>query len=193
MLSVKHGNERVLIFDVDKSWISCNNADGFVLENCVRTNVDDDEVSFFDSDGCWAPKIKDQELDSSKTFKFNMLTKEKHFPDDITYPTCPEVSNWNVNNISSHILSWKMSLLKNSNPFWFFKGNQQPLDLDNPTINITLDMFVNRKYYFEHQVIIRSFRRTLFEGLLINGTVTGKISVCFTDLGKLKLFIVVRF
>ena len=110
IISFKHGKgERVFLLDDDKLWISCNNSDGFVLENCIWTN---DAVSFIDLEGCLSPQIKEQLIDGSRTFRFNMLTKEKHFTDDPSYPNCREGSNWNTNNILNHILSWKMSLYK---------------------------------------------------------------------------------
>jgi len=104
--------------------------------------------------------------------KFCPVTKKLlHFEDQENFQNCHQV--WKTTNIRDKVLDWKAHLLKNPDPFWYKESDFSPLDLDNPELDITIPMFVDREAYTNKKVIIKSLRRTLFEGVIVNGTIKG--------------------
>jgi hypothetical protein len=58
-------------------------------------------------------------------------------------------------------------------PFWHHGSQWDPLDPENPELDITLPLFVNRPVYMAREITIQTHNVTLFKGLMVNGTIKG--------------------
>ncbi len=152
--------------------ISCDQSETLFLLNCFQL-----EESIFIVDGCHI-SIDHERLEESlsraqKPFKFNSISKEKHFNRDPMYPNCnPE---WNKVEIRNSLSSWKSSLSTFYFPFWFHNSSSEPLDKFEPKIRITLPFFYNRRGYLESEVSIGTKKRVFLKGLLVNGVIEGSV------------------
>ena len=80
-------------------------------------------------------------------------------------------------NCSDSLSSW-MKNAKDPNQFWYhFSENNQPLDLENPEVEIEIGYLKGRNDWSDRNVFIESNvgHVTLFRGKLINGKSKGKV------------------
>lgn len=153
--------------------MSCLQFDGIVFTNCTNQHEDiliaDEECKFqinekyINNLDCGVKSKKD-------TFSFQVKTKQKSI---LAQNINCNHQNWSNVNIRKEILEWKSALMRNPDPFWFQEDNFSPFDLDNLELDISIPSFVNREVYNNQKVQIKSHRKTLFTGLIINGTIKG--------------------
>ena len=62
-----------------------------------------------------------------------------------------------------------------SNPFWAHQLNEEPLDSKEPMIDITLLPFVGRFGHKNHQVVLTSSDKILYQGTMENGRLKGAV------------------
>lgn len=62
-----------------------------------------------------------------------------------------------------------------NNPFWAFPLNGEPLDSKEPMIDITLLPFVGRLGHKNHQVVLTSSDKVLYQGTMKNGRIRGVV------------------
>ena len=150
--------------------ISCDQSETLFLKNCFQL-----EESIFIVDGCHI-RIDDEILEESlsrtqKQFKYNSISKQKHFNEGLLYPNCN--SEWNKVEIRKSLSSWILSLSTFYFPFWFHNSSSEPLDKLEPKLRITLPFFNNRRGYLKSKVSIGTKKRVFLKGLLVNGTIEG--------------------
>jgi hypothetical protein len=82
---------------------------------------------------------------SRKHFRFNLKTHEKIAPDHPPFPECKPSGSWNTENIAESVKKWRKFLARDFEFHWHTENdNREPFDLSNPTIDITLNDFLNR-------------------------------------------------
>jgi hypothetical protein len=82
-----------------------------------------------------------------RRFKFNLRSKERIYSgDETSRQKCLPDNNWNSNNIKESINNWSYDLIEDFEFDWHQEdpNDNEPFDLDDPRINITLLSFVDR-------------------------------------------------
>jgi hypothetical protein len=94
---------RTFIIDIEGHVISCDQSETLFFQNCFQI-----EESIVIVDGCRI-SIDDETLEESlfriqKPFKFNSISKQRHFNEDPLFPNCN--SEWNKVKIRKSLSSW---------------------------------------------------------------------------------------
>ena len=124
----------------------------------------------------------DFEASDKPRYMFNRRSRAKFVPGvDKPYTECvnqsKEFSAADTATIRANIVSWITEVKKqDKDPFWSLESGDEPLNPEDPSVDITLNAYKDRHNYMHEKMVLRSSNRILHLGPMIDGRVQGRVN-----------------
>ena len=116
---------------------------------------------------------KIQTSSSSPSFSLNLRTNQKFNQDDNTNAldtVCRHADPGPKKTLFDDVAAWLKSMGDMaSDPFWMLDPSVEPLDLDDPKVDVYLKHYEGRQKFRPHRLHVVSSDRELFNGVFIDG------------------------
>ncbi len=166
---------------MDKVFISYNFSDmricREVSDSLFKDCIGIKEFPELETDTCAITLKQTQDsLENKKLYKLSLFHDQVRDQSDQTVPcNCSNGEDWNTKNIRTSIEDWIKSLAT-PHLLWHLDSDEQPLDPQNPEVDIFLSHYKTRKGFENLMVkIVSDSGLELFKGYLKNGHIRGKV------------------
>ena len=142
--------------------------------------VKEDDIDF--SDDCALNLKENPGAASEERYLYDIETGDKFVPGVDQPPTeCTSASSNNTEefeaaNSREEVVSWLQFIADtNRDPFWAVPPSEEPLDPQDPRVDVSLFNLKGRTRFDGEPMEIRNRRKTLFKGKLEDGRLHGKV------------------